>query len=116
MGLINHLIIQKLPMHKLKIPYRFNFKYHNDYDFSYVLKNFDWELFNKNNALINIKYCERANYQTMALLVLYVWYLKVNGCHIDIIQSRLRVGATKMWNLWVLKVGIGFSIIRKSIL
>ena len=67
--------------------------------FPMLLKSFDWEMFNQNNALINIKYCERANYQTMALLILYVWYLKVNGCHINVIQSRLRVGATKMWEL-----------------
>ena len=33
--------------------------------------------------LIDFTGCRNANYQALALVVLCVWYLRINGCSID---------------------------------
>jgi len=78
------------------IPDHYSFKDYDVYDFDKALKIFDWNIKNA-NVTINLSKCFNANYQALSLLVLYVWHLKLNNCHIEIIEGRTDQGASAMW-------------------
>ncbi len=64
---------------RITLPTSLKFTYGEVYDFDRFLGLFDWSL---KNSLVEIDfcYCRRANYQALSLVVLYVWFLKKNGC------------------------------------
>jgi hypothetical protein len=80
----------------LVIPPYFNFKDHDAFNFEKALGVFNWELRNV-PVLIDFSHCNSANYQTLALVVLYAWKLKSNGCRVDFEGIDRADGAGDMW-------------------
>lgn len=85
---------------ELKLPAYFNFKDHDAFDFDKALCFFDWELKDR-SVLIDLSTCRSANYQTLALLVLYSWKLKSNGCRVDFFLDEAvgAAGASDVWRM-----------------
>lgn len=92
----NHALLIPEDATLLKLPKTFIFKDHNVYDFEPNLKFFDWSL---NDLLIYIDFtpCKNANYQAMALLVLYCQKLRTQGCNIEFILDDHQQGASQLW-------------------
>jgi hypothetical protein len=64
----------------LQLPRKFTF--HRGFvDFDYVFEYFDWSLRDV-PVLVDLTTCESANYQALALLVQYVWFIALNGCRV----------------------------------
>jgi hypothetical protein len=82
----------------IKLPTNFSFRSHSVHDFNPTLAVFNWSL-SKTNVLIDFTGCRNANYQALALVVLYVWHLRINGCSIDFRFNHTNDGPTKMWRL-----------------
>jgi hypothetical protein len=78
----------------LVIPRKFSF-YARVLDFDHVLKFFDWTLKDV-SLLIDISSCESANFQALALLIQYAWYLTLNGCSVTFKYGTDKSGPTKM--------------------
>jgi hypothetical protein len=70
------------PFVVIELPTNFSFRTHAVHDFNATLGVFNWSLKNT-DVLIDFTGCRNANYQALALVVLYVWYLRINGCSID---------------------------------
>jgi hypothetical protein len=68
------------------------------HDFDPALSVFDWNLRNA-DVLVDFTKCRNANYQALALVVLYVWHLRINGCSIDFRFNDTNDGPTRMWRL-----------------
>lgn len=83
---------------EIKIPNRFSFTDHGTYDFDRTLSIFDWTL-KEQTVLIDFSTCFRANYQALSLIILYVWYLRLNNCFIEFQYSYNKEGASQMWQL-----------------
>ena len=82
----------------INIPNRFSFTDHGTYNFSDMFKVLDWSI-REQNVVIDFSRCFRANYQAISLLILYIWYLKLNQCYITFRYSYNKEGASKMWHL-----------------
>jgi hypothetical protein len=80
----------------LTLPPTFIFKDHDLIDFSKSLSFFDWTLENR-PVRIDFTQCESANYQTLSLLVPYVWRLRTQGCRISFGLADPISGASQMW-------------------
>lgn len=81
----------------LRLPRYFNFKDHDAFDFDKALNIFDWDLRDR-SVVIDIGSCQSANYQTLALVVLYAWRLKSNGCRVDFeLGDEAGSGASDIW-------------------
>ncbi len=80
----------------LPLPAYFNFKDHDAFDFDKALRFFDWSI-NHRSVVIDLRPCQSANYQTLALLVLYAWRLKSNGCRVDFTLGA--EGASDVWRM-----------------
>lgn len=85
---------------ELALPSYFNFKDHDAFDFDKALCFFNWNLRDR-SVLIDIGKCRSANYQTLALVVLYAWRLKSNGCRVDFnIDDEVGAGgASDVWRM-----------------
>ncbi len=81
---------------KMEVPVNFSFKRHDLYDFRTVLNFFNWELENV-PVRIDLRKCSSANYQALALLVLYIMRLKGRGCRVTVETGNDRTNAAKMW-------------------
>ena len=82
-------------MRIISLPHTLGFKNHDLHDFDPVLAVFDWTI-HDTNVIIDMRKCHRANYQALALLVPYVWHLKLNNCNVDF-SFDPREGASRMW-------------------
>jgi len=85
---------------ELALPPYFNFKDHDAFDFDKALCFFDWSLKDR-SVLIDLSQCRSANYQTLALLILYAWKLKSNGCRVDFELDEVAGGggASDVWRM-----------------
>ena len=70
------------PFVVIELPTNFSFRTHAVHDFNATLGLFNWSLENT-DVLIDFTGCRNANYQALALVVLCVWYLRINGSSID---------------------------------
>lgn len=80
----------------LKLPNNFSFKIHDIYDFENIINFFNWDISNK-QVKIDLTECRAPNYQALALLVIYGWVLKNQGCTVSYIESAEELGASSMW-------------------
>lgn len=82
----------------LQLPPYFNFKDHDAFNFDKALSFFQWEL-RDCPVTIDFSTCKSANYQTLALVVLYAWRLKSNGCRVDFegLDAKGQGGAEDIW-------------------
>ncbi len=80
----------------ISLPSKFRFKDHDVHDFDSFLEFFDWTLHDI-PVRIDLTPCLTANYQALALLVLYAWKLKSQGCRVSFIESDAITGASAMW-------------------
>src|SRR5207249_8989994 len=65
-------------------------------DFDMVLQHFDWQPGNA-PLTIDVTNCASANYQALALLIQYAWYLTVSGCTVTFKYGSVhQPGPTKM--------------------
>jgi len=78
------------------IPDHYGFMDHEVYDFDKALSIYDWKV-KSSEVVIDMSKCLTANYQALALVVLYLWYLRANTCHITIRFRDDKKGATQMW-------------------
>src|SRR4051812_14022140 len=94
--------MDNLPLVEIKLPKKFTFVSHGDYNFNSVLRLFDWSIENA-FVRIDLRRCSYANYQAFSLLVLYIWHLRRRGCIVHIVRATYRgyreSGASKMWRL-----------------
>lgn len=82
----------------VSIPGTFAFKRRGIQDFDSVLQVFDWTLVDV-PVVIDLSGCQTANFQALALVVVYVWKLKANGCHVQFRLKEDGSAATRMWKL-----------------
>jgi hypothetical protein len=81
------------------LPKNLQFTYQGAYNFARALAFFDWSVRDVDVTFVFEK-CKQANYQTLSLLVLYIWYLKVNNnCRVRFHFGEKDWGATKMWQM-----------------
>ena len=80
----------------ITIPNHYNFMDHEVYDFDKALSIYDWKI-KSSEVVIDMSQCLTANYQALALVVLYLWHLRANDCHITIRFREDKKGATQMW-------------------
>jgi hypothetical protein len=86
------------PSNVIEVPANFSFRNHAVHDFNPVLSIFNWDLKNS-DVIIDFRQCRSANYQALALIVLYVWHLRINGCSVQFRFNSSNDGATRMWRL-----------------
>jgi len=81
----------------ITLPDRLSFIDNGVYDFDRFLRLFDWSL--KGAPVeIDFRQCKNGNYQALSLFVLYLWYLRKNGCHIKFLYGEKESGSvTTMW-------------------
>jgi hypothetical protein len=80
----------------LQLPRRFTF--HRGFlDFDYIFDHFDWTLKDV-PVLVDLTTCESSNYQALALLIQYAWFLTINGCRVTFKYGVANSGPTKMLN------------------
>lgn len=80
----------------ITIPDHYGFIDHDVYDFDKALSIYDWKV-KSSEVTIDMSTCLTANYQALALVVLYLWHLRANNCHITIRFRDDKKGATQMW-------------------
>lgn len=95
LGAVKHKMYRMRAV-KLRLPAAFTFKDHDLIDFDKSLSFFDWSL---SNCPVNIdlRICQSANYQALALLVPYIWRLRKQGCRVSFELSDPPLGASRMW-------------------
>ena len=71
----------------LKLPTTLSFKNRNIVDFNTYLSIFDWD-FDGTKLIIDGTNCTNANYQALALLIQYIWFLKSKGCYIKVFFNK----------------------------
>jgi anti-sigma regulatory factor (Ser/Thr protein kinase) len=81
----------------ITLPHRLSFIHNGVYDFDRYLTLFDWTL-RDTSVQIDFRQCKNANYQALSLFVLYIWYLRKKGCHVEFLYGdRESQGVTRMW-------------------
>lgn len=65
------------------IPDHFSFRGTKVYDFESALAVFDWDLHGV-EVLIDLTKVSQANYQALSVLSLYIWYLRLSKCRIEV--------------------------------
>lgn len=79
------------------LPHRLSFIHNGRYDFDRYFTLFDWTL-RDTSVQIDFRECKNANYQALSLFVLYIWYLRKKGCHVEFLYGdRDSQGVTRMW-------------------
>lgn len=86
----------------LKLPATLSFKNNNIVDFDRYLSIFDWG-FDGPELHIDATNCINANYQALALLIQYIWYLKTKGCYVKLFFTR----SSALGNMWYRLGGAG---------
>lgn len=82
--------------HIITIPDHYSFVEHEVYDFDKALSIYDWKI-RSSDVVIDLSQCLAANYQALALVVLYLWHLRANGNHVAIRFREDKKGASQMW-------------------
>ena len=59
--------------HIITIPDHYSFVEHEVYDFDKALSIYDWKI-RSSDVVIDLSQCLAANYQALALVVLYLWH------------------------------------------
>lgn len=90
--------IRKQRTVRVVLPESLIFKKHNIIDFSMVLSFFDWSI-SDCPVVIDFSKCKSPNYQSLALLVLFVMHLKKHGCTVSFDYGGDEHGASHMWKL-----------------
>ncbi|QPD06363.1 MAG: hypothetical protein Nkreftii_004137 [Candidatus Nitrospira kreftii] len=80
----------------IKIPNHYSFMDHEVYDFDRALSIYDWNI-KSSEVAIDMSQCLTANYQALSLVVLYLWHLRANNCHITVRFRDDKKGASQMW-------------------
>ncbi len=81
----------------LILPPSFTFNRKGFVDFDHMLRHLNWTL--RNTAvMIDLTTCTSANFQAMALLIQYAWWLSMNGCTVTFKYGTAAAGPTKMLN------------------
>lgn len=85
-------------MKMLSLPHRFSMVAQDYIDFDPVLRWFEWT-FDEEMVRVDFRSCESANFQSLALLVLYIWHLRVDGKFVEMVYQDERAGtASSMWS------------------
>lgn len=71
----------------LKLPTTLSFKNKNIVDFDTYLSIFDWE-FDGPKLIIDGRHSINANYQALALLIQYIWFLKSKNCYVKFFYDK----------------------------
>lgn len=87
----------------ITIPDHYSFMDHEVYDFDKALSIYDWKI-KSSEVVIDMSQCLTANYQALSLLVLYLWHLRANSCHLKIQFNEDKKGASQMWR-WMGAIG-----------
>jgi hypothetical protein len=77
------------------IPNNFSFNKRGLVHFDSVLRHFDLSVQHE-DVIIDLSACETSNFQALALLVQYAWYLTMNGCSVAFKYGYASSGSTKM--------------------
>ena len=94
----------------LKLPSTLSFKNKNIVDFDSYLSIFDWD-FAGSRLIIDGKNCINANYQALALLIQYIWYLKTKGCYVKVFFNK----ASSLKAMWYRLGGAGtYNVLHNS--
>lgn len=88
-----HRTLTNVPI--LTLPNDFTFKAKGVIDFNNVLSIFDWSAKSK-HIIIDARFCQSIEYQTLTLLILYIWQLKRKKIHINLQYSKHSLFG-KMW-------------------
>lgn len=81
----------------ITLPSRLSFIHDGVYDFDRYLCLFDWTL-RDHSVQIDFRPCRSANYQALSLFVLYLWHLRKQGCHVELLYGEKEArSATTMW-------------------
>jgi Translation initiation factor IF-2, N-terminal region/STAS-like domain of unknown function (DUF4325) len=78
----------------LKLPESFSFYSRGFVDFDHVMQYFDWSI--RGSLTIDLTNCESSNFQALALLVQYAWYLTLEGCVVTFKYGTAYSGLTRM--------------------
>ncbi len=92
----------------LKLPERFTFVAEDYVNFEPVLRWFDWSIRNE-EVSIDFRDCKWSNYQSLALLLEYVWRLRAQGCKLDFWE-----GDGSAWEMWTAMGAKGWSQVLYS--
>lgn len=89
--------LKKLKTVTINLPKSFGLKDHDAFDFDQIFSVFNWNV--KNCPVkIDITKCTSSDYQALSLIVLYAWYLKNQGCTVEIIfDHKATSGVSLMW-------------------
>lgn len=79
------------------LPPSFTFHTKGFVDFDRILKHFDWTLRDR-AVVIDLTTCDSANFQAIALLIQYAWWLTTQGCAVTFKYGIAGAGPTKMLN------------------
>ncbi|MBF0270840.1 MAG: DUF4325 domain-containing protein [Magnetococcales bacterium] len=85
-------------MQILKLPEYFSFRNQGIVDFDAVLSRFVWE-FPDHELVVDLDTCRKANYQSLALLVPYIWKQKLLGKKLTIQSQFIKGTPGHMWSL-----------------
>jgi hypothetical protein len=85
-------------MTTISLPKTFSFWTNGITDFDNVLGHFQWQISDR-EITIELDSCHTANYQTLALLVPYIWKLKIGGTNISINSALHKRTPGHMWSL-----------------
>lgn len=89
----------------ITIPDHYGFMDHGVYDYDKALSIYDWDI-RSSEVVLDMSECLTANYQALALVVLYLWHLRTNDCHVTVRFREDKKGASQMWRLMG---GMGWS-------
>lgn len=81
---------------QIVLPPRLAFKNHDVYDFESALRFIDWSIADQ-QVVVDFTHVRSVNYQTLALLVPYLWHLRCHGCRIELRHDHAPEGASAAW-------------------
>ena len=77
------------------LPNTLTFKHKGIIDFDNILKLFRWD-YEGNSVTIDARQCKMADYQSLILLIQYIWYLKRNHVYVNLRYTK----NTQFYNMW----------------
>ena len=77
------------------LPNTLTFKHKGIIDFDTILKLFRWD-YEGNSVTIDARQCKMADYQSLILLIQYIWYLKRNHVYVNLRYTK----NTQFYNMW----------------
>lgn len=87
-----------VPTITVTLPDRLSFIHDGVYDFDHYLGFFNWKIRDA-HVEVDFRHCKNANYQALSLFVLYIWYLRKKGCHIEFRYGE-RGGLRSVTTMW----------------